>query len=306
MADQPALPNLDGLTALANRDGVDIKPTLLRVMTDLYVQKPVHSVEEERHYTELSMRLIDRVDLATRAIVAERLAKYPTAPRSVIQRLLRGREPQPQTAPSHTNSPAPNTATSAATLTELSELFLAANAEDRRMILLHLEYGTLAPAVALDAIAAQDSIRRLEMAALNHNADAFALEIESALGIARTMARRLIDDESGEPVLVLAMALGMPSEVLQRILLCLNPKISHSVLRVYELSTLYEELEPHSALRLTAIWQKIYQAEPRSAAPRAAVLQPQYWHDDSKHEPMLPTRPAIRWEEHAPRFKAEG
>ena len=151
MADQPALPNLDGLTALANRDGVDIKPTLLRVMTDLYVQKPVHSVEEERHYTELSMRLIDRVDSATRAIVAERLAKYPTAPRSVIARLLRGREPQPQTAPSHTNSPAPNTATSAATLTELSELFLAANAEDRRMILLHLEYGTLAPATALDA-----------------------------------------------------------------------------------------------------------------------------------------------------------
>jgi hypothetical protein len=31
-------PNLDGLTELANRDGVDIKPTLLRVMTDLYAQ----------------------------------------------------------------------------------------------------------------------------------------------------------------------------------------------------------------------------------------------------------------------------
>ena len=62
MVEQAKIPNLDGLTELANRDGVDIKPTLLRVVTDLYVQKPVHSAEEERHYTELAVRLIDQVD----------------------------------------------------------------------------------------------------------------------------------------------------------------------------------------------------------------------------------------------------
>ena len=47
MVEHVKIPNLDGLTELANRDGVDIKPTLLRVMTDLYAQKPVHTVEEE-------------------------------------------------------------------------------------------------------------------------------------------------------------------------------------------------------------------------------------------------------------------
>ena len=87
MVEHVKIPNLDGLTELANRDGVDIKPTLLRVMTDLYAQKPVHTLEEENHYTELALRLIDQVDAGTRAIVANRLANYPGAPRTIVERL---------------------------------------------------------------------------------------------------------------------------------------------------------------------------------------------------------------------------
>ena len=64
-------PKLEGLDGLARRDGVDIRPTLVRVLTDLYVQKPAHSAEEERHYTELALRLIDSVDLPTRVVVAK-------------------------------------------------------------------------------------------------------------------------------------------------------------------------------------------------------------------------------------------
>ena len=41
---------LDGLVDLACRDGVDIRPTLLRVLTDLYVQRPTHSADEETQY----------------------------------------------------------------------------------------------------------------------------------------------------------------------------------------------------------------------------------------------------------------
>ena len=62
MIEAPNLPNLNGLVELANRDGVDIRPTLLRVMTDLYVQKPTHTEQEEQHFTELALRLIDLVD----------------------------------------------------------------------------------------------------------------------------------------------------------------------------------------------------------------------------------------------------
>ena len=39
-------PELDGLVKLSNRDGVDIRPTLLRVITDLYLQKTDHTAEE--------------------------------------------------------------------------------------------------------------------------------------------------------------------------------------------------------------------------------------------------------------------
>ena len=73
----------------ANRDGVDIRPTLLRVMTDLYVQKAQHTEQEEQQFTELALRLIDLVDAKTRAIVADKIAGCPTAPAAVRQRLLK-------------------------------------------------------------------------------------------------------------------------------------------------------------------------------------------------------------------------
>ena len=49
-------PNLDGLTELANRDGVDIKPTLLRVMTDLYAQKPC--IRSRKRTTTRNLRYV--------------------------------------------------------------------------------------------------------------------------------------------------------------------------------------------------------------------------------------------------------
>jgi len=85
----PAYPNLEGLDRLALRSGVDIRPTLVRVLTDLYLQKPAHTPEEERHYTELALRLIDRVDVGTRKIVAAKLANYASAPAAVVRRLAR-------------------------------------------------------------------------------------------------------------------------------------------------------------------------------------------------------------------------
>ena len=59
MLKSSAYPPLDSLVDLACRDGVDIRPTLLRVLTDLYVQKPAHSADEEAQYIELALGLID-------------------------------------------------------------------------------------------------------------------------------------------------------------------------------------------------------------------------------------------------------
>ena len=83
------------------------------------------------------------------------------------------------------------------------------------MILLHLDYANLPPAAPITPQVAQDAIRRLEMAALGHNSEGFAQEIENSLHIDRALARRLIEDESGEPILVVAQALGMPADVLR-------------------------------------------------------------------------------------------
>src|SRR5215469_4716177 len=85
----PTFASLEGLLDHGRRDGFDIRPTLLRVLTDLYLQKPVHSLEDERYYTELALRLIGSTDVTARAAVAVRLAAYPAAPHAVVVRLAR-------------------------------------------------------------------------------------------------------------------------------------------------------------------------------------------------------------------------
>ena len=87
----PSLRSLEGLTCVGLRGGVDMRPTLLRVLTDLYVQKLTHSAEEDHYYTELALRLLDSVDVATRTAVATRLAHHLAPPRRVIGWLSGGR-----------------------------------------------------------------------------------------------------------------------------------------------------------------------------------------------------------------------
>src|SRR6201999_2257357 len=87
MTAAPLFPGFDGLMTLSRREGVDIRPTLLRVLTDLYVQASAHSDDEVRQFIELTSRLIDQVDDATRAAVRARLAIYPGTPVEIAQKL---------------------------------------------------------------------------------------------------------------------------------------------------------------------------------------------------------------------------
>jgi Uncharacterised protein conserved in bacteria (DUF2336) len=291
-------PNLDGLLGLADRGDVDIRPTLLRVLTDLYVQKPTHSRQEEQHYTELALRLIEAVDQATRRTVAARLATYRQAPPAVIERLKRNaagaatpafdRTPAPgrhdaQTAPRGLGHPA----AAAGRPDELSEAFFSASGAERRLILLNLEYVSAALPPAMPPAHAIDAIRHLERAALERDSAQFTGYLHRLLGLSREQTRRIVEDPSGEPIVVAAKALSMPAEILQRILLFLNPKIGHSVTRVYELSHLFDEITPQAAQHLVAIW--------RSAAPttqRPAIHQPVHWDDEAgqRRSPATPIR----------------
>jgi uncharacterized protein DUF2336 len=254
-----ASPTIDSLVDLACRDGVDIRPTLLRVLTDLYVQKPSHSADEELQYTELALGLIDAVDAQTRDVVASRLAGYPAAP-AAIQRRLGGAGPAAEPAPPSEAQPE----------TELAELFFAAGTDERRLILANLDVAAhplqRRPAVASDVIP------RLETAALQHNAGEFARTLERALGISAALAERITSDPSGEPIVVAARATGMKAAVLQRILLFLNPQVGQSIERVYDLARLYDELSPAAAERMLAIWQQ-------SGGQRTPRHEPLHWDD---------------------------
>ncbi len=296
MAKPPTFASLEGLLDQGQREGFDFRPTLLRVLTDLYLQKPAHPAADERHYTELALRLINSTDVPARAAVAERLARYPAAPRAVILRLardvidvagpilrdspgltpadlelimlecgaahaaiiatrLRRQKPQASKPPVEVRDDR-----TGAQATELSELFLAAGGAERRDILLNLDYAAPASPRATPA-PADEVIRRLEAAALAHNVEAFGREVESAFGISSRLARRIVRDELGEPIVVILKALRAPRAVLERILLFVNPRIGQSVQRVYELATRYDEISTPAALRLVAIWQA---ADPRA------------------------------------------
>lgn len=246
---------LDSLVDLACRDGVDIRPTLLRVVTDLYVQKPNHSAEEETQFVELALGLIEAVDPQTRAVVATTLAGYTAAPAAVLRKL-------DDTASSGTVDPGRN---------DLTTLFFSASPEERRLILVNLDVASGTTASRVMPVASE-LIRRLENAALKRNPGEFSRILERALGIDRDLAEKITGDEHGEPIVVAARAIGMRLEVLQRILLFLNPVIGQSAQRVYELTRLFDELSAKSAEYMLTIW--------RTNARRNSVHASVYWNDE--------------------------
>jgi hypothetical protein len=292
MIKSPAYPPLDGLVDLACRDGIDIRPTLLRVLTDLYVQKPTHSAEEETQYVELALGLVEAVDTPTRAAVAASLSAYPAAPAAILRK-LGDTESLPDADPSTRND---------AKIDDLVELFFAAGTKERRLILTNLD-ASAGTAARRPALIASEMIRRLETAALQRNAGEFSRVLERALSINRELAARVARDHSGEPIVVAARALGMKAAVLQRILLFLNPAIGQSVERVYDLARLFDELTPDAADRMVAIWRK------SGGQPRAAH-QPAHW-DDEHRDARSQSSPArhniVRGRyEHLARFKSSG
>ncbi|MFZ4530364.1 MAG: DUF2336 domain-containing protein [Alsobacter sp.] len=85
-------PELRGLLAIAREEGLDMKPVLLRILTDLYVATPAHSPDEIAQFREIAGTLIPEVDKETALIVACKLAEYPATPLSVGQALIERRD----------------------------------------------------------------------------------------------------------------------------------------------------------------------------------------------------------------------
>jgi hypothetical protein len=75
------------LTEPGARPSADMTPRLLLALTALYVQRPTHTAQEQQQYSELALRLIDKVEAATRTAVAGILQRHPDAPADIVERL---------------------------------------------------------------------------------------------------------------------------------------------------------------------------------------------------------------------------
>lgn len=282
----PSSADLEGLAELGLRRGADMRPALLRALTDLYVQKPRHTPDEERHYTELAQRLLDSVDVSSRAAVAERLAHHLAPPPRIIARLqsdlpevaamlLRPRSAISRDGASaglaHAAAPAAPAgradladAIGADLAHELNELFFAANAQERHLILLNLPL--VAPPAALHAALPHEPRlgRRLEAAVLARNDEELTHQLARALLVSRAQARRIADDELGEPVVIAAKAHNIARDQLCRILLFARRSVA--VERVHALAALYDEIRPQAVHDMLAVWQALEAGHQRAGA----------------------------------------
>ncbi|WMT77917.1 DUF2336 domain-containing protein [Bradyrhizobium sp. Ash2021] len=309
MTATPLFPGFDGLMTLSRREGVDIRPTLLRVLTDLYVQANSHSGDEERQFIELTSRLIEEVDDATRAAVRARLAVYPATPAEILNKLgLRRSDPgqivpvasaiptfpaetPPLKAPTEAQlrmasnlSMRPNDAA------EISDMFFAASASERALILHNLNATPLKASARIPAARAARAIETLEMAAFAEDSENFILELGDALILPTRIAAQVVNDPGGEPLAAAMRALDMPSAVFQRVLMFLNPEFGSSVHNVYRLSRLYDRLSERSALVMLAAWRGSTMAVTR------AKYRPSLYDDERNRARTAPaqTRPAVQ------------
>jgi hypothetical protein len=309
MTTPPLFPGFDGLMTLSRREGVDIRPTLLRVLTDLYVQARAHSDDEARQFVELTSRLIDEVDDATRAAVRARLAIYPGTPAEVMRKLgLKpvnpdAHVPVAREIPAAASAPPPVTAPTEAQLrmastlsmqpkdaAEISDMFFGASAGERALILHDLPETPLRASARIPASRAARAVETLEMAAFATDIENFTLELGETLILPWKVAKHVVNDPGGEPLACAMRALDMPSAVFQRVLLFLKPEFGSSVNTVYRLSRLYDRLSERSALVMLAAWRGSTMAVTR------AKYRPGLYDDERNRARATPaqTRPAAQ------------
>jgi Uncharacterised protein conserved in bacteria (DUF2336) len=278
--------SLQGLMQLSRARGVDIRPTLLRTLTDLFIQEPRRSRELERQYVELALRLLPVVDASTRSAVARRLADSSSTPeplRELTDRALResghvGLQ-RPSTRdvsyrPTFNIDEPPDGFRSAGITPESSgESFLRATAEVRRTLLTRAEEEIVPRAVNRTLPTPAGFPERLAEKALARDRQGFAQELQMSLGLPSRVAWRIVQDDTGEPLLAIARAVDMPEKLLLRILLFLNPQIGESVQRVFTLVRFYDRVTMAAASALVASW--------RSPLARAPRFQPLHAPDSS-------------------------
>lgn len=269
-------PGLDGLMSLSRREGVDIRPTLLRVITDLYVQTERHTDAEEEQFVELASRLIDQVDDSTRAMVRARLADYRATPWRIAQKLAAPTHPTETTDESHDDLVELSSEATSLAQDLLNQSFFAAPSAERLEMLQRINdappQATMRPTDARCARA----LVVLEAAAFAGDIEGAIAEFSAALLLPVPTAAQIVSDPGGEALACAAKALGMPSDIFQRVLMFLDRERGSSVAYVYRLSRLYDALSIHAARSVVASWRGASFTQAR--AKHQSML-----HDDERH-----------------------
>ncbi|HUO55098.1 MAG TPA: DUF2336 domain-containing protein [Rhodoblastus sp.] len=113
---------------------------------------------------------------------------------------------------------------------ELLPLYLSANAKERARLLALAMDANLSQTGRPESYGLQDEVtaRRIELSATRQKRATFALTLADLLKCDPLIARRMVDDDSGDALAVAFVALGLPIEVAARIFLIAFPKIALS------------------------------------------------------------------------------
>ena len=172
---------------------------------------------------------------------------------------------------------------------EINDMFFAASASERALMLHNLPETPLKASARIPAARAARAIETLEMAAFAADIENFTLEVGETLILPARVAAQVVGDPGGEPLACAMKALDMPSPVFQRVLMFLNPEFA-TVNNVYRLSRLYDRLSERSALIMLAAWRGSTMAATR-AKDRPAL------YDDERNRvrpASAHVRPALR------------
>jgi len=279
----------------------------LRVLTESLRAGPARiAATEERQFVELTSRLIDQVDDATRAAVRARCDLSGT-PAEVLSKLgLKPSRPDRHVAAHPRNSRKPVRAAAAKPMSEaqlrmasnlsmqpkdaaeISDMFFRASGSERALILHNLADTPLRASARIPAARAARAIETLEMAAFAADLENFTLEIGEALILPTRIAAQVSTIPAASPWLARPGRSTCRATVFQRVLLFLKPEFGSSVNHVYRLSRLYDRLGETIRLDHAGRMARLdHGGHPRQISPLL--------YDDERHRARSrPARPAPR------------
>lgn len=167
---------------------------------------------------------------------------------------------------------------------EATERFLAADQAGRNGILAALaDQGVqpprLTPREQFDiALNAAQKAGQIPALARSKRKEALVGAFADGLGLDRSLVERMIDDPSGEPLVLLVKAIGLSEAEARQVLLLANPAIGYAVKTFFRLADLHASMEPSVAEAMVSAWR----GDP------AAVHEPQ------KHLPYLDDSEGVR------------